>query len=41
MSDQSRIEGVEFLTTFLMGILIGLLCGMALGGYLYHSYFVI
>ncbi len=32
MSDQSRIEGVEFLTTFLMGILIGVLCGMALGG---------
>ena len=41
MSDESRIEGVEFLTTFLMGILIGLLCGMALGGYLYDTYFLI
>ena len=41
MSDESRIEGVEFLTTFLMGALIGFLCGMALGGYLIHSYFVV
>ena len=41
MSDQSRIEGVEFLTTFLMGILIGVLCGMALGCYLYYKCFLI
>ena len=41
MSDQSRIEGVEFFTTFLMGILIGLLCGTALGGYLYDAYFLV
>ena len=39
MSDETRIEEREFLTTFLMGILIGFLCGIGLGGYLYHTYF--
>ena len=39
--DEMIIQEREFFTTFLMGILIGLLCGMALGGYLYDTYFLI
>ena len=31
MSDETRILEREFLTTFLMGILIGFLCGVGLG----------